>query len=102
MSVPSNIAEGNPTMPAPSRAAIAPTTVTTTATKAKMSTAERRLLEEICSSSGGDSGQNCTETGPREVSSASKYSRGWNPKALASRLAGKLWMRVFSLRTSSL
>src|SRR5207248_1728764 len=91
-----------PATPWPSSSSTPHTTATITSTNAAMSKAERRLFEEICSDSGGSSGQNWTETGPREVSSASKYSRWWNPNELASTLVGKLWMRVFSLSTSSL
>src|SRR3954451_23009287 len=92
----------NPATPYPISRLTAHATATTITTKPAMSSAERRLLEEICSYSGGGSGQNWTETGPREVSSASKYSRAWNPNELASTLVGKVWMRVFSLSTSSL
>ena len=97
----SGSAMATPMKPPPSTRSNAPTTSATKRTNPAIRRNERRLLEVTWSYTGYRD-QNWTWTGPRDSSSASKYSRSTNPMRLAMITAGNDWILVLYLLTTSL
>src|SRR5690242_13318982 len=79
--------------PKPSTHCTASPMSTTKTTKPATRSADRRLLEEIWSNT-KERYEKETLTGPRDVSSASKYSRSWKRSAPATITAGNDWIFV--------